>query len=629
MMMKKILSVCLAVIFSLGIMMPAAQLEFKANAASKNYGLTVDDNGTLLLDGKPFYAFGTNLYDAFQRNLTDPLGATYKESFALVKKYNIPFVRIPFSGYQQNAYDLYDQDKEGYFSYMDAVVAEAEKQNIGIIASLMWWDPALSAHVGEKRSDMGKTNSKTMKYAKQYVSDIVKRYVNRPGIWGWEIGNEYNLGADLCDRSFQSYLWPGATNTNGFDYYTSAELQVFYREISKEIRKYDDYRMITSGNGDMRGASKAMNAASSKMDSNHLWNVDWSVDSLLDFYDMNAYFHPDPMDTICFHLQHGTLNGNPPAYDLNISRWGRTITQKQYYQEYANAGKRAKKAVFFGEFGDFMDMEDDKDMYQQFTKIMEDIRDAGIQIAATWQFYFEGGGQVVSDVGKDGYKLGELSKFNLADQKAGKQDTSKAWVDVKTEQPATSSNPTSQSTSGSSSKPTVNTGSSANGNSVSHAESDSVLGTDSEKTDEYAVDSYMRTSSTKLEILANTMEILIEKPVSLDVFRRSIALKNGYTMKVCVAGSTEEITDETAEIGSGCLVMIYNPQSEKLNEFTVSVKEQESESKGVTLEPEPNKGFGIGTVILIVILCLVVLAGGGFALYYFVLRKKYDCFRKK
>ena len=56
----------------------------------------------------------------------------------------------------------------------------------------------------------------------------------RPGIWGWEIGNEYNLGADLCDRSFKNYLWPGAVNTNGFDYYTSAELQVFYREISEE-----------------------------------------------------------------------------------------------------------------------------------------------------------------------------------------------------------------------------------------------------------------------------------------------------------------------------------------------------------------------------------------------------------
>ena len=41
--------------------------------------------------------------------------------------------------------------------------------------------------------------------------------------------------------------------------------------------------MITSGNGDMRGASKAMNAASAKKDSNHLWNVDWTVDSLIDF----------------------------------------------------------------------------------------------------------------------------------------------------------------------------------------------------------------------------------------------------------------------------------------------------------------------------------------------------------
>ncbi len=65
-----------------------------------------------------------------------------------------------------------------------------------------------------------------------------------------------------------------------------------------------------------------------------------------------------------------------------------------------DAGKRAKKAVYFGEFGDFMDMENDKDMYQQFTKVMEDIRDAGVQIASTWQFYFDGGGQVVSDAEK-------------------------------------------------------------------------------------------------------------------------------------------------------------------------------------------------------------------------------------
>ena len=370
-----------------------------------------------------------------------------------------------------------------------------------------------------------------------------------------------------------------------------------------------------------------MNAASAKKDSNHLWNVDWTVDSLIDFYDMNAYYHPDPMDTICFHLQHGTLNGNPPAYDLNISRWGRTVTQKQYYQAYVDAGKRAKKAVYFGEFGDFMDMENDKDMYQQFTKVMEDIRDAGVQIASTWQFYFDGGGQVVSDAGKDGYKLGEISKFNLAYKKAGKQDTSKAWTDVKTEQPTVSSKPVTQPPSGSSSRPAANTGSSATGTPGSPADPGTASGTSSEEASSPSVDSYMRTSSTKLEILTDTMEILIDKPVSLEVFRRSIALKDGYTMKVCAAGETEELTDETAKIGSGCLVTIYNPQSEKLNEFTVSVREQESDSAIITPDPGQKKGLGAGMIVLIVFLCLAVLAGGGFALYYFVLRKKVDFFR--
>jgi len=109
---------------------------------------------------------------------------------------------------------------------------------VGLILSLMWWDPALSAHVGEKRSAMGDVNSKTIAYAKRYVSIILEHFADRRCIWGWEIGNEYNLTADLCDPAYKKYLWPDRyeqmphSRVNGYDFYTSEELQVFFREIA-------------------------------------------------------------------------------------------------------------------------------------------------------------------------------------------------------------------------------------------------------------------------------------------------------------------------------------------------------------------------------------------------------------
>lgn len=400
----------------------------------KQLGLHIEKDGTVTIGQTPFYGFGVNLFPPFIRNLQEPDTKVFRRDFALMREYEIPFVRVPFSGWDCALYRVYEEDPQKYFAAMDEIVAEAEKNHVGIIASLMWMESAVACYVGEKRCRIGDTDSKTMAFSKQYVSDVVKRYVGRPGIWGWEIGNEYNLTADLCDPTIPDFLWPNIASMphgeiDGYDFYTSRELHIFYREISAEIRKHDSYRMISSGNGDMRFMAWQLRAASDQKDEYHLWKNGTGMDTREQFDEMNAFFTPDPMDTVCFHLQHGTLNVNPPKYEMTLSRWGRTdVSAGEYFKAFAESAKRLHKGLFFGEFGDFIDMEQDPELERNFVQIMAWIREAGIQLAASWQFCWRDGWIYINDeTPNDGMKLRHLREENRRYREEGKQQTEAAW----------------------------------------------------------------------------------------------------------------------------------------------------------------------------------------------------------
>ena len=394
----------------------------------------IDADGVVKLHGKPFYGFGVNMFPPFIRNLQEPVTKVFRRDFALMEQYEIPFVRIPFSGWDCSLYRVYENDPERYFAAMDEVVTEAERHHVGIIASLMWMESAVACYVKEKRCRIGDTNSKTMAFAKRYVADVVRRYAGRRGIWGWEIGNEYNLTADLCDPTIKDFLWPDISSMphgkiDGFDFYTSRELHTFYAEISREIRKHDSYRMISSGNGDMRSKAWQLRAASDAKNEAHLWKNGTGIDTVEQFDEMNAFFTPDPMDTVCFHLQHGTLNGNPPKYDLVLSRWGRTdVSAGEYFKEFARSAKKLHKGLFFGEFGDFMDMEQDEQLEDAFVQVMIWIREAGIQLAASWQFCYRDNWIYINDeMPNDRMKLVHMREENLKYRQEGKQDLTDAW----------------------------------------------------------------------------------------------------------------------------------------------------------------------------------------------------------
>lgn len=392
-------------------------------------GFTVDENGTVLLAGKPFYGFGVNVFTLVTREVESGT-SDYKKQLDFLKEQGISFVRINFGGYWPSYYEAFDNDPEAVLGTLRKIVDYAEEVHVGLVCSLLWHDASLPTHVGEKRSAMGDPNSKTVKYAKEYVTTVVREFVDSPAIWAWEIGNEYNLDADLCDPEAEIWLPAGfglEDNADGFDYYTSEEMSTFLAEVAAAIRAVDPDRMISSGNSELRPFSKAMHDAGLTMDpKTHVWNVAWDMDSDDDFLFMNSLSAPNPIDCISFHLQLCSENADgEPVYTASLPRFGRDVLPVQYFRAYVKTAKQLKKATFFGEFGDYLALENDERTPEEFAKLLARIREAGIQIACSWQF--TGNKLYVTDEGVDGEKLNLIKAANDELAAEGKQDTEGYW----------------------------------------------------------------------------------------------------------------------------------------------------------------------------------------------------------
>ena len=319
--MKHIIAIMLSLCLLLALPVPilaTGDSEKNAGGTDKNphrYGLHVE-NGVIMLEGKPFYGFGVNYFGAFSHYedgyLPDP--QTFKDGFAGMAAHNIPFVRIAL-GYYSSFYDRYDEDPQGTLNKLRQVLDAAEAEHVGVILSLFWHDAALSEHVGEKRADMGEDDSRTLAYAKEFTETIVKKFADHRALWGWEIGNEYNLDADLCDRNLQGFLPAGFTfdNPSGRDYFTSDETAFFFEAIASTIRKYDGYRMISNGCSEMRASAWHMHKATGRLRKDHLWDINWTQDTRTDFERIVALYTPDSVDTVSFHFQSGSSGAAEPS----------------------------------------------------------------------------------------------------------------------------------------------------------------------------------------------------------------------------------------------------------------------------------------------------------------------------
>lgn len=324
-------------------------------AGRKSPGLTIGAGNVLLHEGRPFRGIGVNYFDALQRRLLDPQDTSAEKGFKALAEAKIPFVRMMGCGFWPVEQKLYRENTGEFFRRFDAVVAAAERHGVGIIPSLFWTTSTVPDLVGEPVGQWGNPASKTHAYMRDYVRDVVGRYKNSPAIWGWEFGNEYNLGANLPNAA--SHRPPavprlGTPKTRSArDEWTNEDIRVAFAAFGREVRRYDPARIISTGNSRPRASAW------------HNWREGtWKPDTPEQTAEMLILGNPDPVSVMSIH-----------AYDDCLTLVGQARA----------VAERARKPLFVGEFGAAGHSEATR---KEFFALLEALERARVPLAALWVF---------------------------------------------------------------------------------------------------------------------------------------------------------------------------------------------------------------------------------------------------
>lgn len=329
------------------------------SAAESPRGLSVAADGTLLLAGKPFRGVGVNYFDAFARTLKDSSQTNYEAGFQTLKKHHVPFIRFMGGAYWPVEWGLYQTNRTEYFARFDAFVKTAEKHQIGLIPSLFWHLSTFPDLVGEPCDAWGNTESRTHGFMRAYVREVVLRYRESPAIWGWELGNEFMLAADLPNAAeHRPPIVPtlGTLETRSArDEVTHEQLRVALTEFGKEVRRYDTNRILISGN-----AFPRLSAWHQKQFRT------WEKDSTAQATEMLAGDNPHPLNTISVHV-----------YDNDAERLPLAMA----------VARKLRKPLFAGEFGVAGATDESR---KKFTEMLAAIEKNEVPFAALWVFDYAG-----------------------------------------------------------------------------------------------------------------------------------------------------------------------------------------------------------------------------------------------
>jgi len=324
-------------------------------------GLSVGPEGVLMHDGTPYGGIGVNYYDAFTRTLAEPPHETYKAGFRELASRRIPFVRFSAGGFWPRDWALYQTNRSEYFARLDGVIKSAEEQKIGLIPSLFWNSATVPDLVGEPVNRWGQTNSRTHAFMREYTREVVTRYAPSPAIWGWEFGNEYNLGADLPNAAQHRPAVVPELGTPGKrtaeDELTHEAIRTAFREFAREVRRHDARHIIISGNAFPRPSAWHQTKEKS-----------WRRDTPEQFAEVLAADNPSPMDTLSVR-----------GYDLanDVGRLPQAMA----------VARSVRKPLFVGEFG--VPGATTGTTKTNFAMILRAIETNGVPLAALWVFDFE------------------------------------------------------------------------------------------------------------------------------------------------------------------------------------------------------------------------------------------------
>ena len=360
----------------------AALAEGGAEEMERPLGLTVAEDGTLLLEGEPFMGIGIQYQDCFQRRLKDPEDTSYREGFEELASYGIPFVRFMACGFWPVEMELYFEDKDAYFAIMDDIVATAERTNVGLIPSLFWFYACVPDIMEESINQWGNPDSKTHAFMRQYTKEMVTRYKDSPAIWAWEFGNEYNLTIDLPNAMDNlAWTWPhlGTPETRDEnDVMRFEDMDVALKAFADEVRKHDPHRMLSTGHAIPRPSAYHQRT-----------ELSWTRDSREQYKQVLRDENPDPYDSIGIHIYPHLLAENYFGEEDG--------TYADVLRPALEAAQQTNKTVFIGEFGAPDGSEHGSEHYaetleeahKQNEELFQVILDLEIPLSNYWVYDFE------------------------------------------------------------------------------------------------------------------------------------------------------------------------------------------------------------------------------------------------
>ncbi len=292
-------------------------IEIDTSVNFSGFGLQVDDEGVINLNGKPYYGMGVNFSPAFHlcidKQFANDTHTDLELHFKRLSEEGIQVVRFNANVFYANQVYMWAQseaNKKLWLSGFDYLVALAEKYHIGLIPSLFWNVDTYIEYCGEGgsnsayRSAVTDPNSKSNKLRQEYITAIVGRYKYSPAIYAWEIGNELNLSVD---------------HPNGAILKTS-DLTAYYTIVGNMIRAEDPYRMITGGDAAPRSNSMSLVETGN-------WGANNDYNDIVQTF---KWYTPDPLDCQSLHY-----------------------TQHEYIEDYVRAAKANKIGLYIGEwYGD-------------------------------------------------------------------------------------------------------------------------------------------------------------------------------------------------------------------------------------------------------------------------------------
>ncbi|MGE4489926.1 MAG: cellulase family glycosylhydrolase, partial [Kiritimatiellales bacterium] len=271
--------------------------------------------------------------------------------------------------------------------------AEAEKDGLGLIPSLFWSAVAVPDFVGEPLSELGNPKSRSRAFIRKYTTDVVRRYRNSPAIYGWELGNEYLLMADLPGYD---HLPPKKSGTDQprtkADKLFRPMILSLYEDFYQTIRNIDPDRIIITGDSIARA---------------HAWHNRhedrWGQDSRTQWLEQFKADTPACYKMVSFHL-----------YEEADGKYfkGENLPLEKFVQTVVKTCRKEKKPVWCGELG--MPGTDEKSR-TMFFRMMKAVEENQVDLSAVWNFIPEGRYQPDWDITPDNkrsYMLDAVKELN-------------------------------------------------------------------------------------------------------------------------------------------------------------------------------------------------------------------------